>query len=248
MSRFRRAQPSPALVVSIIALVVAMGGTAYAGFSVPKNSVGSNQLKKNAVTTKKIKNAAVTDAKITANTITGDKLKLSTLGTVPSATTANNATHASTADNATHASTADNATHASTADNATHASTADNATHASTADNANSVGGNPVRWLLVNPAGTIVSQSGGFTVDGHPSTGLYFVNAGSTVSGHAIVASDGLAGDGGFRGVTIAGPCGAGPDALPCGGAFDDGKHILVATTTTANTTEADHSFYIVMY
>jgi hypothetical protein len=198
-----------------------MGGTAYAGFSVPKNSVGSNQLKKNAVTTKKIKNGAVTDAKIAATTITGDKLKLSTLGTVPSATTANNATHASTADNA---------------------------THASTADNANSVGGNPIRWLLVNPAGTIVSQSGGFTVDGHPSTGLYFVNAGSTTSGHAIVASDGVAGDGAFRGVTIAGPCGAGPGAIPCGGAFDDGKHILVATTTTANTAEADHSFYIVMY
>ncbi len=42
--------PSPAFVISLIALFVALGGTTYAATSLPKNSVGTKQLKKNAVT------------------------------------------------------------------------------------------------------------------------------------------------------------------------------------------------------
>lgn len=52
---FRPRRPSPTLVVSIIALLVAMGGTGYAAFSLPKNSVGTKQLKSHAVTGSKIK-------------------------------------------------------------------------------------------------------------------------------------------------------------------------------------------------
>jgi hypothetical protein len=47
------------MVVAFIALLVSMGGTGYAAITLPKNSVGSEQLKKNAVTSKKIKNGAV---------------------------------------------------------------------------------------------------------------------------------------------------------------------------------------------
>jgi hypothetical protein len=75
MGKFRPWRPSAGLVVSIIALIVALGGTSYAAFSLPKNTVGTKQLRTGAVTTKKIKNGAVT----------GSKIKLSTLGTVPSA-------------------------------------------------------------------------------------------------------------------------------------------------------------------
>lgn len=56
--------PSPALAVSAIALFVALGGTTYAATSLPRNSVGTKQLKNNAVSTAKIKNGAVTAAKI----------------------------------------------------------------------------------------------------------------------------------------------------------------------------------------
>lgn len=45
---------SPALVVSLLALFVALGGTGYAAFSLPTNSVGTNQLKNGAVTSKKV--------------------------------------------------------------------------------------------------------------------------------------------------------------------------------------------------
>ena len=57
-------RPSPAMVVALIALFVALGGTGYAVTRLPANSVGAKQLKKKAVTTKKIRNKAVTSAKV----------------------------------------------------------------------------------------------------------------------------------------------------------------------------------------
>ncbi|MDQ6817870.1 MAG: hypothetical protein M3018_10785 [Actinomycetota bacterium] len=92
MRTARTRLPSPALIISVIALVVALGGTSYAALnSLPKNSVGTKQLKNNAVTTSKIANGAVTRGKIANGAVTGGKVKLSTLGTVPSASTAKNA-------------------------------------------------------------------------------------------------------------------------------------------------------------
>jgi len=68
MKRRMRA-PSPALVVAVLALFVALGGTTYAATSLAQNSVGTAQLKKNAVTGPKIKNGAVTQQKISAATV-----------------------------------------------------------------------------------------------------------------------------------------------------------------------------------
>lgn len=82
-SRIRR--PSPALVISVIALVFAVVGTGYAAFKLPKNSVGAKQIKKNAVNGAKVKD----------HSLTGKDINLKKLGTVPSAT---NAAHATSAD------------------------------------------------------------------------------------------------------------------------------------------------------
>ena len=124
MPRFQLSRPSPALIVSTIALIVATGGTSYAAFSLPKNSVGTNQLKKSAVTTSKISNGAVTGSKVAKATLAGTNIKLSTLGTVPSATNANHASAADSATNATNSTNAANATHAVKADTAMNADTA----------------------------------------------------------------------------------------------------------------------------
>lgn len=51
--------PSPALVISIIALVMSMAGTGYAAFK-----VGTKNIKNGAVTTKKLHNGAVTQKKL----------------------------------------------------------------------------------------------------------------------------------------------------------------------------------------
>jgi len=68
--------------IALVALFIALGGTTYAATALPKNSVGAKQLKKNAVT----------NTKIAKNAVTGAKIKLSTLGKVPSAASADNAT------------------------------------------------------------------------------------------------------------------------------------------------------------
>lgn len=62
MQKRRLRAPSPALVISLIALFVALGGTAYASTGLAKNSVGTKQLKAGAVTAPKIHAGAVTGA------------------------------------------------------------------------------------------------------------------------------------------------------------------------------------------
>ncbi len=100
-------RPSPALIVASVALAVALGGTSYAAIVLPANSVGAKQLRKNAVTNKKIAKGAVTGAKVKDDSLTGVDILESSLGKVPSATSADgaiNATNATTATNATNAS------------------------------------------------------------------------------------------------------------------------------------------------
>jgi hypothetical protein len=55
----RRAVPSPSIVVGIIALVIALGGTAFAQSVLPRNSVGSRQIRTNAVTSSEIKDRTI---------------------------------------------------------------------------------------------------------------------------------------------------------------------------------------------
>ncbi|MGN6217470.1 MAG: hypothetical protein ACTHN7_11030 [Solirubrobacterales bacterium] len=76
-------------VMSVIAVFVALGATAFAATQLPKNSVGTKQLKKNAVTAAKIKKNAVTTSKIKKDAVTGTQVNEATLGTVPSASVAN---------------------------------------------------------------------------------------------------------------------------------------------------------------
>lgn len=67
--------PSPALVIAVIALFVALGGTSYAVTQLPRNSVGTTQLKTSAVTSPKLKAGAVTSAKVAPRAITTPKLR-----------------------------------------------------------------------------------------------------------------------------------------------------------------------------
>ena len=83
----RISRPSPALIVAIIALIVSMGGTGYAAFTLPRNSVGTKQLRKGAVTAAKVKR----------HSLTGAQINLKKLGTVPTARDAGVALRAGTA-------------------------------------------------------------------------------------------------------------------------------------------------------
>jgi hypothetical protein len=128
-------------VVSTLCLFLLLGGGAAfaAKTMLPKNSVGTKQLKNEAVTAAKIKNGS----------ITGGKIDLSSLGTVPSATSANTA------------NTANSATNAS---NATHAM---NATSATSAANADALGGSPPSAFEAasDLLGAVVSNNGTATFE-----------------------------------------------------------------------------------
>jgi hypothetical protein len=136
-----RSKLTYANVIATMALFIALGGASYAAVKLPKNSVGSKQIKDNAVTGAKIKNGAVT----------GSKIALSSLGTVPTAASAGRADSAVRADSAGRADSAVRADSAANAANATHATNADTAgfaTSAETAINAAQLGGVPVDGFM----------------------------------------------------------------------------------------------------
>jgi hypothetical protein len=83
-------RPRPAMVIAIIALIVALTGTAFAALKHPlkPHSVGSRQIKSKAVTKAKLASNSVTTDKVAKGTLTGRNFDLSQLGTVPTATNA----------------------------------------------------------------------------------------------------------------------------------------------------------------
>jgi hypothetical protein len=165
--------------VAYLALFFALGGTSIAAVNaVPRNSVGTTQLKKNAVTTPKIKNGAVTGAKI----------KLSTLGKVPAAA---NADHATSADNATNATNATNAAHASNADKAT-----------SAGDAGTLAGQPPSAYLDRCPSGTVLVAGECFESTTRPPAALTTAMSNCAASGRRLPTGGELAAYGNAYGMT----------------------------------------------
>jgi hypothetical protein len=72
-SLFHR-RPSAAIVISVTALFMSLGGVGYAAVSIPNNSVGQKQLKNNAVSYKKIVPNAVGAVRLANGGVTNDKL------------------------------------------------------------------------------------------------------------------------------------------------------------------------------
>jgi hypothetical protein len=178
MSGFRFRRPSAALIVAVVALVVAMAGTGYAALKLPNNSVGTKQLKNNAVTGVKVKQGS----------LEGSDIKLSTLGTVPSATKA---------------SSAETAVRATAAENAAHANTAASADHAVTADSAASIPpAGPIR--LVGAPGEPPFLSGSSTRT-FPEAGVAYQSVGFFKDQEGVVH---------LEGVVVAGKEGATPGLL----------------------------------
>ncbi len=67
--------PSPAMAVALLALFVALGGSAWA-----VSKVGTNQLKNNAVTTPKIRASAVNASRLANGAVTGPKIAPGAVG------------------------------------------------------------------------------------------------------------------------------------------------------------------------
>jgi hypothetical protein len=77
MARFRRFLPSPAMVVALIALVMSLGGSAYALVITGKS------IKNGSVTGKDIRNRSLSGNEVRRDRLGGGSIKESTLGPVP---------------------------------------------------------------------------------------------------------------------------------------------------------------------
>ena len=115
MKSFLRRRPSPALVISLIALFVSLGGVSY---GVATGSIDSRELKNNNVRTKDLRNndvrtrdlrnnevrgldirrSTIQGSDVALNTLTGDDVRESGLGKVPSAASADTAASATSAE------------------------------------------------------------------------------------------------------------------------------------------------------
>jgi hypothetical protein len=104
-------------------------------------------LPKNSVGTKQIKNNAITGAKIKAGAISGSKIDTGSLASVPSADTAKSA---------------ETAKSAATATSATSAKTAESAAIATLADNSRFLGGVPASEYTRSGCGALTGQIKGF--------------------------------------------------------------------------------------
>ena len=109
-----RHRPSPAMVVALIALFVAMGGVSY---GVATGTIDSREIKNNSVRSRDLRNHSVTGKDIRQNSLGGAEIKESSLGQVPSAARSGSATSATNAKSASNATNATNATNAGNATN-----------------------------------------------------------------------------------------------------------------------------------
>src|SRR6476620_3983556 len=132
--RFRL--PSPALVISMIALTLVLGGTAVAATATHGDKKADTKLIKKLAPSLSVKHAK----------------------TAANATNAVNATHATSATSATNATNAPNATNATNAANATNATNATHATSASAASSPGVLGSGQTETGVVH---AIAPQGGG---------------------------------------------------------------------------------------
>lgn len=150
----RRPRLTYANVVATLALFAALGGVSYAATTLPKGSVGPDQIQAEAIRTGKLADTAVTASKLAQ----GVRERLVPVGVTPPAptttSTPESVKHAETADRA---DTAGSAATATKANSATHADSADTAELADTAKDAEALGGQSADHYLTADA---VLQSG----------------------------------------------------------------------------------------
>jgi hypothetical protein len=136
-------RPSPSLVISVIALFVALGGTGYAAITVTSKNVKNNSLKG-----KDVKNSSLTGKDVKANSLTGSDVKSLGSGDV----TDGSLTGADISE--------------SSLAKVGSATSADSANAATNAGNANSVGGIVIRKFRYHTAGADGTQRQLFTLGG----------------------------------------------------------------------------------
>jgi len=105
-----------------------------------------------------------------------------------------------------------------------------------------------IKWVLVQPDGSVAAQSGGITVTTGAFPGQYVIDFGSPTAGHAIIVSSAGSTDVSYRGVVLAVPCTGGPPegfvGQKCPGIDNSPTRAAVYTFASNNETPQGHAFY----
>ena len=106
------------------------------------------------------------------------------------------------------------------------------------------------RWALVDIDGTILSQSGGISVEtALLSAGIVYLNFGSNQDGKNVqVTSTCTAADCNFRGGTSGAICGSSSAGYMCDASVDDTSHVIVFTRNSADTATESHAFFVAVF
>lgn len=107
MRRLRPSRPSPAMAVALLALFVALGGSAVAASGQISRLINGTSIKRGTLPGDRLRRGTVKGDRIARRTLTGTQVNVARLGTVPkakAADTAARATNAATAQNAVNAS------------------------------------------------------------------------------------------------------------------------------------------------
>lgn len=88
--RLKRLMPSPAMVVALVALFVALGGVSY---GVATGFVDSRDIKNNTIRSKDVRNGTLTGSDVKHDGLGSGAIAEGTLSTVPNANLANGGSH-----------------------------------------------------------------------------------------------------------------------------------------------------------
>jgi hypothetical protein len=199
-------RPSPALVISCIALFVAMGGVSY---GVATGSIDGREIKNNSVRGADIRNSSLTGADVANNRLGGTDVKESTLGKVPNAALLENQGPAQF----------------------------------------------KTRWALVGEDGTILEQSGGFTVVSKPGINgqpvanpNIYISAGSSLIGKGLQVSTAIQnkiGTPAFDGDSAVGRCNSAAITCVPAGTNTDNTLVVRSLADNADATSPTRRFYV---
>ena len=159
--RFPRLRPpSPALAIAVLALVVALGGSAYA-----VSQINGSTIKRRSIPGDRIRNNALTGAQI-------NEARLGRVNEAKNATNSKFALRASAADSAGNALNAGSARSADTL-----------------AGSPPSAFQGRIRWAVVNASGTVVDQSGGIASPAVHTGSTYVIDFGADLSHRALLVT-----------------------------------------------------------
>jgi hypothetical protein len=194
MNRFLTSRPSPALVVAMLALFVSLGGVSY---GVATGSIDSREIKDKSVRGKDLRPNSITARQIKRRSIDGTDIKINRVG--------GNAVK-------------EEVLESGKLRKVPSAAAADTAASAANADRlgGKAAGDLDTRWALINEAGQIEQQTGGFTItDCYSTNDNCYINAGEDVRNnglHAQIAVQNvaeIADANRLSGETGTAPCGA---------------------------------------